>query len=889
MPPKKAEEPAGGDDEPPQEEVDPYKLGVAQTAKDPKTLKFLLESPELPVIIQSVQALHTFAEETSENRTHLKDIGVISAVMPLLASKSVELQVNVAMLLEKLAIEEVNRQELVERGALAAFLDHLVGKNLDLRSIAATACEHLSEDENTRQCFYRAHAIAADCKADVEEDKEIKKERGPSPPKQRGLAEPPPSPPASPPRERATELLDSKQYAKRLECLERATMGCLAMPKRAKDKADLPMISKGLTVVFNFCDDCIARHELCDMGCIPVLTALLDLVTEEMDVDGPTLDEIKVKSAQSLEKLGSELTLRPLMHTTAEIKDFGCVGPLVKLHDSSENSAVRAACAGALSNLALDGQSRLDILQCYGPAPDHILYGGTKGLVRRLHDGEAPEQFPCARALARISAQPLGCDALIGANALEHITVLMGEDKIAAAVGDAPDSAAAKLVENAVSITANCMTRPLPAPNDTLRETFTEGGGLDNAIAIIANEQMHAKILETTLYGIMQIVETATCRRKAEGLEICKHFPRLLQHEVEGVRQASALVLATMAYEQVSRQTILSVEAVEPMMKLLEDPAPEVQQAALFAITNCVRNSEIRSKVVTEMGLGRYLVKLLDSVDTDVLKNALRCTCAIATDTVNAVQLCFDGVLQKAEFHKTSRSKAVKKYASETLSRILNSNLPAKVWLRKVLDADDRVEVGFYDVGKYDKWLPLEELKASAPNPFRPEILLWDPENDSTANRWVEEAIEGVSQCTSEILEQVSWLAKYVSKEMGGEMPPEDYFSFNFAMEIRKSKRLAGSNVLKLGDMKIGGTRHRALLLKILCDYCDVDCTMQRGPFSRGAHAFHTWNTVVTETSETFIVDLVFSPGSCYLESSQESQQYQCKGEYAFSSLCQAD
>merc|ERR1719487_2671327 len=223
-------------------------------------------------------------------------------------------------------------------------------------------------------------------------------------------------------------------------------------------------------------------------------------------------------------------------------------------------------------------------------------------------------------------------------------------------------------------------------------------GGLEAAVAIIANESMHAKIVETTLYAIMQIIETGVCRVKAEELQICNQLPRLLQHEVRGVRQAAALVLATMAYEQVSRHTILQCGAVEPTMKLLEDGAPEVEQAALFAITNCVRNAEIRAKVVSEMGLGRAVVRLLDGSDTDVLKNALRCTCAIATDTVNAVQLCFDGVLQKAEFHKTSRSKAVKKYADETLSRILNSNLPAKLWLRGILDSGDRVECGFYDV-----------------------------------------------------------------------------------------------------------------------------------------------------------------------------------------------
>ena len=86
MPPKKVEEVV---DEPVEDsnDADKYKLGVTQTAQDPKTLKYLLESPELPVVISSVQALHTFAEESAENRIHLKEIGVISAVMVLLVTR----------------------------------------------------------------------------------------------------------------------------------------------------------------------------------------------------------------------------------------------------------------------------------------------------------------------------------------------------------------------------------------------------------------------------------------------------------------------------------------------------------------------------------------------------------------------------------------------------------------------------------------------------------------------------------------------------------------------------------------------------------------------------------------------------------------------------------
>ena len=181
------------------------------------------------------------------------------------------------------------------------------------------------------------------------------------------------------------------------------------------------------------------------------------------------------------------------------------MGPLVKLQDKSTNAEVRTAAAGAVANLALDAQARLDILQCYGADVDHILYGGTKPLVLRLHDGDEMEKNPCAKALSRISAQALGCDALIGSGAIEHVLVLMTEEKINEAASAGVEEPAARLLQDAVAMTANCMTRPLPAPNDQVREAFVEGGGLVSTINVIKNESMHPKIVETTLYVIMQV------------------------------------------------------------------------------------------------------------------------------------------------------------------------------------------------------------------------------------------------------------------------------------------------------------------------------------------------------------------------------------------------
>jgi hypothetical protein len=180
MPPKKGKQEEEVEAAPPEtENPDKYKLPVDVIAEDPRSLKYLLESPEVNVVIASTQALCKYAAEKSENRIELREIGCISALMALLASKSTDLQLAVTETLEKLAMEEANRPELTERGALAAFLDMLVGKNAELKSVAATAMQCVwcagrgSDPVLTRTCLSVTRpilemvasvaAIASDC------------------------------------------------------------------------------------------------------------------------------------------------------------------------------------------------------------------------------------------------------------------------------------------------------------------------------------------------------------------------------------------------------------------------------------------------------------------------------------------------------------------------------------------------------------------------------------------------------------------------------------------------------------------------------------------------------------------------------------------------------
>lgn len=77
-------------------------------------------------------------------------------------------------------------------------------------------------------------------------------------------------------------------------------------------------------------------------------------------------------------------------------------------------------------------------------------------------------------------------------------------------------------------------------------------------------------------------------------------------------------------------------------------------------------------------------------------------------------------------------------------------------------------------------------------------------------------------------------LAQVVAERMGGRSA-YDELATRYAASAAERKRAAGSLVVRVGELRVGLARHRALLFKALADACKLPCRLLRGPVHLGA------------------------------------------------------
>ncbi|XP_066920274.1 armadillo repeat-containing protein 3-like isoform X2 [Clytia hemisphaerica] len=131
----------------------------------------------------------------------------------------------------------------------------------------------------------------------------------------------------------------------------------------------------------------------------------------------------------------------------------------------------------------------------------------------------------------------------------------------------------------------------------------------------------------------------------------------------------------------------------------------------------------------------------------------------------------------------------------------------------------------------------------------------------------------------SDLSEQITSLALFVSDRMGGNVERSDFTNFSFELHISELKTELASNVIPIGRIKCGIYYHRALLFKVLADQIALRCSLMRGEYGRA------WNEVqIMERSETgqpilppkvFVVDLMHNPGELFPKGSPEAVKYQ--------------
>ncbi|RNE99421.1 putative Protein kinase domain [Trypanosoma rangeli] len=197
-----------------------------------------------------------------------------------------------------------------------------------------------------------------------------------------------------------------------------------------------------------------------------------------------------------------------------------------------------------------------------------------------------------------------------------------------------------------------------------------------------------------------------------------------------------------------------------------------------------------------------------------------------------------------------------------------NYDLSHKFWTSDVLGPEDNISTGFTDPGRSNELLT-EDCYKELPMVER-EIIVVDPEDTrlkeiaKVARRLVLGIVDTIV-CTQVL---ACLVASACGGESGGINAEEEIIALRLQGRLNKRRRgrsssNEGANVVRLGDVRNGVCRHRALLFKYLCDVVHLPCYLVRGEHQAPRDALaerHSWNIVPLEGRRHVLVDATLSP-----------------------------
>lgn len=198
--------------------------------------------------------------------------------------------------------------------------------------------------------------------------------------------------------------------------------------------------------------------------------------------------------------------------------------------------------------------------------------------------------------------------------------------------------------------------------------------------------------------------------------------------------------------------------------------------------------------------------------------------------------------------------------AAEVLSR--------QYWEYNVLDYEERVVDGFYDIyglstdpSTQGKLPSLAHLESNLGNSGFEVVIV-----NRTIDHALEELVQ-VAQCialdlpATDVGILVQRLADLVNGHMGGPVKDANIMLARWMERSTELRRSLQTSVLPIGSIKIGLSRHRALLFKVLADSIRLPCRLVKGSHYTGVED-DAVNIIKLEEEREFLVDLMAAPGT---------------------------
>ncbi|XVF42115.1 hypothetical protein PTKIN_Ptkin01aG0334100 [Pterospermum kingtungense] len=198
--------------------------------------------------------------------------------------------------------------------------------------------------------------------------------------------------------------------------------------------------------------------------------------------------------------------------------------------------------------------------------------------------------------------------------------------------------------------------------------------------------------------------------------------------------------------------------------------------------------------------------------------------------------------------------------AAEVLSR--------QYWEYNVLDYEERVVDGFYDVyglstdsGMQGKMPSLADLETNTGNSGYEIVIV---------NRTIDPALEELLQIVQCIALDcpatnvgilVQRIAELVTGHMGGPVKDANVILARWMEKSTELRTSLQTSVFPVGSINIGLSRHRALLFKVLADSISLPCRLVKGSHYTGVED-DAVNIIKLEDEREFLVDLMAAPGA---------------------------
>ncbi|MQL93715.1 hypothetical protein Taro_026372 [Colocasia esculenta] len=196
--------------------------------------------------------------------------------------------------------------------------------------------------------------------------------------------------------------------------------------------------------------------------------------------------------------------------------------------------------------------------------------------------------------------------------------------------------------------------------------------------------------------------------------------------------------------------------------------------------------------------------------------------------------------------------------AAEALSR--------QYWDYNVLDYNVRVTDGFYDIFA----LSLDAVGQKMPSLTDLQTNIGDLGFEVIiVNRAIDPALvelEQIAQCIAldcpfaEIHLLVQRISDLVIEHMGGTVSDGIDMLARWTVQSSEMRTSLQTSLLPIGGIRIGLSRHRALLFKVLADHVNIPCKLVKGSHYTGGD--HDAVNMIKLNNGEFLVDLMAAPGT---------------------------